>query len=630
MVVCRSPAAGHPATPRRLDIVPTPTRDATPEVPVTAFSDWFDAFLAEYLRLEPVSATHIGEHAHDDRWSDRSADARAARLAFIERNRAELEAFPAADLEPDERIDRDVLLGTLAAEAWEVTAFREPAWNPLVWIYDLGDGIFPLLARDFAPLAVRLASATGRLEALPTVVDEAIEQLGSDPERRVPRLHAETAVRDLPGVTELVGEAVEAGEAGAAGDPAVAALLPRLRAAAETARAALDRFATHLAEVIVPASEGDGRIGRELFEARLAHTLQCPTPTAVEIRAAAELEFAALRAEMTRLARDLWAAWIPDRPLPTPATHGTDAAAEQAIVREVIAAISADHPAADELLDVARADVAEIEAFCREHDLVGLADEPLTIQWTPGFLRSFAGAMLHAPGPLDRGQASFYSITPIGDDWPPERRASYLREYNRRQMRMLTIHEAVPGHFLQGAWSNHSSSLVRSVFGSGLYAEGWAVYVTQVMLDAGYAADDPAYALIHWKYYLRAVVNAILDQRVHIDGIGEDEAIELMVEGGFQEPAEARKKYDRARLTSTQLSTYFVGSMELWVIEREVRRRLAAASGDPRGAAAVEARDLPGGFGETPGFRYRDHLEAVLSHGEPPTSILRRILLDAP
>jgi len=90
---------------------------------------------------------------------------------------------------------------------------------------------------------------------------------------------------------------------------------------------------------------------------------------------------------------------------------------------------------------------------------------------------------------------------------------------------------------------------------------------------------------------------------------------------------EARAKYDRARLSSTQLSTYFIGSMEFWSIEREARRRAAAASGDPRGAAAVPEPRVVGGFGDTPGFELRAHLEACISHGSPPTSILRRILL---
>jgi uncharacterized protein (DUF885 family) len=193
-------------------------------------------------------------------------------------------------------------------------------------------------------------------------------------------------------------------------------------------------------------------------------------------------------------------------------------------------------------------------------------------------------------------------------------------------LRLLTIHEAVPGHYLQGAYANRTSSLPRGIFGSGLFHEGWAVYVTQVMIDAGYGAEDPALQLVHWKFYLRSVTNAIIDARIHTAGMTEDEAVGLMVGGGFQEEAEARAKYRRARLSSTQLSTYFAGSMEMWDIELDARRRAAARAGaDPE---AIRPRRLPGGFGDTPGFRYRDHLEAVIGHGAPPTALLRRILFD--
>jgi hypothetical protein len=149
-----------------------------------------------------------------------------------------------------------------------------------------------------------------------------------------------------------------------------------------------------------------------------------------------------------------------------------------------------------------------------------------------------------------------------------------------------------------------------------------------VMMDLGYRADDPALLLVHWKLYLRAVTNALIDVGIHARGMTEEEAVGLMVEGGFQERSEAVKKYERARLTSTQLSEYFVGSISMWDIEEARRRRLAAASGEPRGAAAVPAPHVVGGFGSTPGFDYREHLEAVLAHGTPPIPALRRILLE--
>jgi uncharacterized protein (DUF885 family) len=191
-------------------------------------------------------------------------------------------------------------------------------------------------------------------------------------------------------------------------------------------------------------------------------------------------------------------------------------------------------------------------------------------------------------------------------------------------LRLLCIHEAIPGHYLQLACANRCPSLVRSIFPSGVFAEGWAVYVTQVMMDAGYGRRDPALLLVHWKFYLRAVINALIDAGIHVDGMGEAEAMTLMTETGFQEEQEARAKYLRARLTSTQLSTYYVGSEEMWALEVEARRRSAAAAGAP--ADAVPEPRVVGGFGDTPGFDRRAYLESILSHGTPPVRWVRRIL----
>ncbi len=582
---------------------------------MTEFQQRIDAFLAEFFGLNPTWATAVGAHAHDDRWLDLTETGRTERLAFVDRWLAEWKAM--TGLSPVEAIDRDLLLGELEAAHFAETVLREERWNPLDWIYLLGDGLFTLLAREFAPLEVRLASVAGRLEGLPAVVDAAKGSLVGHDGRPVGRFQTETALKQLPGVDELIGDALAAAEA-AAEHPAVATLTPRLRAAAETARRAMAALEAHLREVVLPASDGEGRLGPELFAAKMRHTMRSEALTPERILAGAEHDYEAVRAELVRLARELWPTWCASRPPPED---------EGALVRGVLDAIAREHPKADELLEFCRAENARIEAFCAEHDLIGLADEPLEVRWTPVFLRAFGGAMLHSPGPLDKGQTAFFSITPMPDEWDAEQRESNLREDNNRMLRLLTIHEAVPGHYLQGVYANGCPSIVRSIFRSGLFAEGWAVYVTQVMMDVGYGAGDPALMLTHWKFYLRAAINAIIDARIHTQAMTEEEAVALMVDGGFQEEAEARAKFDRARLSSTQLSTYFTGSMEMWEIEREVRRRAAIAARDPRGADAVPEPRVVGGFGETPGFVYRQHLETVIGHGTPPTVLLRRILL---
>lgn len=578
---------------------------------MSAFTDTLSAFLDAFVEMEPIAATAIGDHRYDGRWPDVSPVGREVRLAFIDRWHGTLSGLDPAELTRDDAIDRDLVLGELEAMRFGETELREETWDPLVWVYLLGEGIFPLLAREFAPLADRLTSVASRLESMRNVTDAAKEMLVGDGARRpVGRFQTETALEQLPGIGDLIDEAVAT--AAASDDAGVATLRPRLDAAAAEAKAAVEDLRQHLVDVVLPKSEGDGRLGRDLFTRRMRHTMRSASLSPERILEAADREYTAVRGEMVRLAGELWSTWRPGEPRPSE---------DGPLVRGVLDAIGAVHQEPGDLLDFCREENERIEAFCTERDLIGTVDEPLDIRWTPVFLRAYGGAMLISPGPLDKGLASFFAITPIPDDWTPEQRESYLREDNDRMLRLLSIHEAVPGHYLQGVYANRSTSLARSIFQSGLFAEGWAVYVTQVMMDAGFGADDPALLLTHWKFYLRSITNAMIDSRIHCDGMTEDEAVSLMVDGGFQEEAEARAKFRRARLSSTQLSTYFAGSMEMWDIELEARRRAASAAGED--GSAIQPGSLPGGSGDTPGFRYREHLEAVISHGAPPTSLLR-------
>jgi uncharacterized protein (DUF885 family) len=318
--------------------------------------------------------------------------------------------------------------------------------------------------------------------------------------------------------------------------------------------------------------------------------------TPAELERLARARYDEVRAEMTRIARNIWGDWMGDAAQPTD---------DGQAVRAVLDAIAVDHPAAPELLDWCSAENERIEKFVADRDLVGLTDDPLRIVWTPEFMRSFGGAMLIPPGPLDRGLDSYFAITPMPNDWPAERKESYLREDNARMLRLLTIHEAVPGHYLQLAYSNRCPSLARAVFMSGVFAEGWAVYITQVMMDVGYGSEDPALMLVHWKFYLRSITNTLMDIAIHTGSMDRDEAMRLMVEGGFQEEGEATAKWDRARLSSTQLCEYFLGSVGMHQLEDEARRR-----------AQLAGRE----------FVYRPFLESVLGHGTPSLPVIRDIL----
>jgi uncharacterized protein (DUF885 family) len=549
-----------------------------------SFAEAQDAFFADFFRLYPIHATEAGNHEYDDRWPDLTDAGARERLDWLASARDRLEAADAADR--DDEIDRRVLLGVVDELRFDEEELDELSWSPITYSYLLGGGLFGLLSREFAPVGDRIASAAGRMEGIPAALDAARDNLLSGRGRAVSGFHVEKAIATMPGVSDLCRTAVEM-----AAD-VEDALRARVETAASAATEAVDAFVAWMRDELEPTADGDFRLGAELYERKFSHRLKTTlTPAELEARAAASYD--EVRAEMLRLARELWPTWIGDEPMPDD---------PDSLTRRVLDAIAVDHPNADELLDFCRAEHERILAFVRERDLIGLGDEPLQIIWTPPFLRAFGGAMLMSPGPLDRGLDSFFAITPPPDDWSDDQVDSMLRENNSRALKVLTIHEATPGHYLQLAWSNRCDSLPRSVFPSGVFAEGWAVYVTQVMMDVGYAADDPALMLAHWKYFLRATTNTLMDIRIHTGGMTEEEAMSMMVDGGFQERSEASEKWNRARLSSTQLCEYYLGSVEMTELENEARR----LQGD--------------------GFVWRPFLESVIGHGTPPMPVIRDIL----
>jgi uncharacterized protein (DUF885 family) len=587
--------------------------DSRPE-PRTVFDFALHRLLDDLFEAYPTWATHIGFHAFDDRWPDMTESGRHSRLAMLRHHRARIEVLPAGELTEAEAVDRSIVLEAIDAFEFDEAELREAAWDPLSYVYMGGSGFFNLLAREFAPWEHRGRAFAGRMRSLPALLDSAVESLTGVAGRPVSLVHTETALTQLDGIGDLIGEAIGEAER-RAGLGMDADLSAELRDAAGPAREAIERFRERLRDKIAPRASGEGRLGADLFGAKLRHTLASEL-TYRELEARARRDYDLVRAEMLRLARDAWGEWLPGEALP---------AKEDEIVRRVLDAIARHHCQPSELLDWCSAEVRRLEAFCRGRGVIGLPDDPLEVTWTPVFMRAYGGAFLESPGVLDKGLSSYFWITPPNERRGPEAVESYLREDNDRMLRLLCIHEGVPGHYLQLAWANRTPNLARGVFASGMFAEGWAVYVTQVMMDVGYGEAEPALLLNHWKFYLRAITNAIMDIGIHTGGMTEDEAMALMVGGGFQEEHEARAKWLRARLTSAQLSTYYTGAVELWDLELAVRRRLAVAAG--AGEGAVPAQRIAGGLGETPGFDYRAHLESVISHGSPPIKWVSRILL---
>ncbi|MBP8097796.1 MAG: DUF885 domain-containing protein [Arenimonas sp.] len=572
---------------------PAPVAAPTVSAADTQFGELSARWLDGAMRLSPVSATQTGDHRFDGELDDLSAEGRAKSLDFSRSLLGELEKIDRTTLSRENQVDASVLRNQLRYDVWSAESLQGWAWDPMLYSQLAGGSLYTLLARDFAPMPDRLRNATARMEKLPTLFAQMRANL--DP-ARVPTVHAETVARQNKGVLSLIDELIvpHAGELPEADRK-------RLDAAIVALRKAVDEHQAWLDKTLVPNAKGDFRIGQKLYDEKLAFALDSPLGRA-EIRKRAEAELTRVRAEMYTVARGVLAGkpGAPETPeAPSPGQ-------QQAAIQAALELAYADRPTRDKVVETAETTLASATEFVRQKDFITLPDAPVKIIPMPEFQRGVTVAYCDSPGPLDKSLDTFYAVSPIPDDWTDKQTTSYLREYNTRSIDELSIHEAMPGHYVQIWHSNKYPSVLRAVLSSGSFVEGWAVYAEKVMREQGYRDNDPLYHLIQLKWYLRGISNAILDQAIHVDGMSRDDAMKLMTQDTFQEEREAAGKWVRAQLSSTQLPTYFVGAQEHFDLRK-----------------AVEARD-----GDK--FDLKNYHDTVLSFGSPSGRYVRNLMLNEP
>ena len=584
---------------------PVPTRapaSSAPTSPATTtnaaadarFADLSKRWLDGWLQWQPVAATQAGDHRFDDRIDDLSTAGRQKGVDFTNRILAELDTLDVAALSRENQVDAAILRNQLRYDIWTAQTLQSWAWDPQVYGQLAGGALYTLMAREFAPMQQRLASATARMEQLPGLFAQMRANL--DP-ARVPKIHAETVAKQNAGVLSIVdGMMLPHASQLTAVDRA------RFDAAVAGLRVAVAKQQVWLDKTLVPGAKGDFRIGQQRYDEKLAFALNSPLSRA-DIRQRAQASIRQTRAEMYGIARVLLTG-KPGAPAVMPETP--DDSQQQAVIEAALELAYAQRPARDKVVELAKLATAQATAFVREKNLVSVPDTPVQIILMPEFQRGVSVAYCDSPGPLDKGLDTFYAVSPIPDDWSAQQVDSFLREYNTRAIHELSIHEAMPGHYLQLAHSNKHPSTLRAVLGSGSFIEGWGMYAEKVMSDAGYMDGDALMQLIQRKWTLRATANALLDQAIHVDGMSREDAMTLMTRTTFQQEREAAGKWVRAQLTSAQLPTYFVGYSEHMDLRREVEQR------------------------EGESFDLKAYHDRLLSFGSPPVRFARQFLLDQP
>ena len=555
------------------------------------FEDLAKRYLDEFPALEPVGATSLGDHRFDHLLNQVNSEARAEVVTFNKKYLTELGSIPKEKLSRAHQVDAALLDNRLRSGIWRIEELQEWSWNPLNYTGLAGGAIYSLMAREFAPVEERLMNVADRLEQFPRMYAQIRETIIPE---RVPKIHAETAVKQNKGVLSILDNLVVPQK-----NKLKKRYRKKLNKAMETARKENAKHQKWLEEEVLPKANGNFRIGPGLYDKKLAFTLQTPL-TRQQVMEKAKSEMVKTRSHMYDISKGVYNKMHPYTEFPEVPSE----AYQQAVVRAALEEAYREIPDKDGIIDFARSSIIIAKDFVKEAEILTLPPDPVEIIVMPEFQRGVTLAYCDSPGPLETGLKTFYAVSPLPEEWTDEQVRSYLREYNKRSVHNLTIHEAMPGHFVQLAHSNRYPSTLRVVLSSGVFIEGWAVYTERVFLEEGFLDHDPLMQLIILKWYLRAIANAMIDQKIHAGDMTYEEAMELMIEDTFQEEREAAAKWIRAQLTSAQLSTYFVGFLEHYALRQEVQKR--------RGAK----------------FVLKDYHDEELSFGSPPVQYVRALMLD--
>jgi len=531
-----------------------------------------DEFVHTTLAFSPAMATGVGLHSYegqnlDNLLDDMSPASLDRQRHYYEHFRERLNALDANRLTAEDQADWNILQDQVSLALLDLYELNSHLHNPTVYVETLGNALFSPYVLEYAPPAARMRNIIARLQKAPLFLDQARSNLTSSP-----RIWTKVALEENEANIGMVDKTIRA------------AVPPDLRAAynlaALSALDAMRKFQDHLKNDLAGADDNAWRMTSDQYMRKFRFTLESGIEADTMLQMA-ERDLVRVRSEMLDLALPLHRQLAPAHK-----DHAelSGADRENQVIGEVLAKIAERHSTRESYMDDARQDLAEARAFVEQKHLLTLPQRAnLQVIPTPEFMRGAysVGGFSAAPA-LEPRLGAFYWVTPIPADWPRERVESKLREYNYYKLKLLTIHEAMPGHYVQMEIANNvqpeSRRVLRSVLGNGPYIEGWGEFATQTMLDEGFLGRSPEMALTFAKEHLRVIANAILDVRLHMLDMTDQEALDLMEKQTFQEAEEATEKLQRAKLSSCQLPMYYVGWSGWQRVREQYQQKHASSS----------------------------------------------------
>jgi len=512
------------------------------------FSKLSEDFVYGSLALSPVSSTAAGYHEHqgirlDEKLDDYSPGGIQDQRQFYSGFRERLALIKPETLAPEERADYQIVQNQVELALLDLNRIQSFRHNPTVYVELVGNALFNPFVLEYAPIETRYRHIIQRLFKVPELVQQARANLRDSPE-----VWNRVAQEENDGNIDLIDKTLR--------ERVPPASKTDFDRAAASALDALRGFSKYLKDDLSRRTS-DWRLGKDKYDPKFRYTL-ASGKTPEQVLAEAEAALKDMREQMAKLA--------------APRT-----------VQQALDKIAQQHATPETFMDQARKTLEEATKFVREKHLVTLpARSNLQVIPTPEFMRGiYAVAGFNAAPALEPQLGAFYWVTPIPANWPKDRIESKLREYNYYGLQEITIHEAMPGHYVQLEIANNLEPkrrrVLRNIYGNGPYVEGWAVYAQQLMSDEGYLNNSVELRLTLMKQLLRSIANAILDIRLQTMGMTEQQALDLMINDTFQEKEEATAKIQRAQLSSCQLPMYFIGWRGWLDVREDYKKRKGGA-----------------------------------------------------
>lgn len=514
-------------------------------------------YLTALWRIDPEGGIYVGKFDQAASLTIPDAATRARKLAFANEWLEKFGKLDPKQLSPRYRTDLALLLNKLERDRWTLTSWREHEWNPA--LYNVAAPLDLILNTDYAAKPQRLRTILKRLADVPAYYQAAQASI-TTPTRE----HTQLAIAQAPGTMVILADLGKAAQESILTTQEKAIFAQRL-ANAGTALLGYTDFLNGIEKR--QAANGQARpfrIGKALYEQKFALDIQSSNSAEQTYRKALATR-EELLARMDAVSSELWPRYMAGVSMPADRFKK---------IGMMIDKLSSRHVTRENFVSEIRRQIPQLQDWVIKHDLLTLdPSKPLEVRETPMYQRGVAGASIDAPGPYRSKDKTYYNVTPL-DGLSAEQAESSLREYNEWILQILNIHEAIPGHYAQLVHANRSPSLIKSLFGNGAMVEGWAVYGERMMLESGYGDNAPEMWLMYSKWNLRSVTNTILDYSVHVNGMKQAEAIDLLTRQAFQTRQEADEKWRRVTLTSVQLTSYFSGYHQIMELREQRQQQL--------------------------------------------------------